>query len=142
MKNLENDIINTINNANFSFSVKAGKPYDFKPTSLTTPLVIVQRLYSKPNNRTFTDKEEYEDFTYQITVLSRIQKDSDNKTVQAYDVVSILSEELVDLIYDEYLMKRHGDLAIKPLSDDNTVMMCAFRVNGIIDLTHEYLYTR
>lgn len=140
--NLENEIIATLNNYDFTFEIKAGKPYDFKPANLVKPLIIIQRIYSKANDRTFTDKEEYEEASYQVTVLSRIQKDIFGNTIQAYDVVGQLSEEVAELLYNRYLMKRQGDFAIKPLSDDNTVLMCAFRVNAMIDLTHEYLYTR
>lgn len=148
MKSIENEIIECIKTSNdFTYTnLEVIEPYSYKEPDFNKIIIVVQEIQNTPNERTFTDKEEYSELGYQISILSRLQRISNEngevRNASPYEVTRTMYFELVDKLYEEFLLTRVGDPLVRPYSADDTVLERVFRVANTIDLEHEYLYRR
>lgn len=156
MKSIEDEIVSYIKSVDdFTFKdIQVIEPYSYKEPDFNKVVIIVQELINSPYEDTFTNKEEHSNLTYQVSILSRVQKleesiENENGEIEVkstnvspYKVTRTVYYELVDKLYDKFLLERVGDPITRAYSLDDTVLERVFRVANVIDLEHEYLYRR
>lgn len=144
MQSIIDDIIMKLREANLEIEVpdeNIDKNYPTSIPSLTKPYIYVSEIANVPNEMTITDKEEYSDLSYQIDVYSK-QQNVNGEFIAADDVVHKLGMKISDVLSSELGLFRIGTNIIMPYSFDNTVQRYVLTFNGVLDLTHGYIYRR
>lgn len=156
MKSIEDEIISYIKSIDdFTFkNIEVIEPYSYKEPDFNKVLIVVQELVNSPYENTFTNKEEHSNLSYQISILSRSQRleeqiEKEDGTIEIkktnvspYKVTRTIYYELVDKLYEKFLLERVGDPLTRTYNLDDTVLERVFRVANVIDLEHEFLYRR
>lgn len=144
MKSLLDDIIKVLSETNFSIPIpieNISTDYPVFTPEFTKPYIYVSEINNTVHERTFTHKEEYSDLSYQIEIYSRQQK-IDDTIVANNDVVRKIAYELDASLSSVLGLLRIGVPVDMPYGYDNTIKRYVLTYNGILDLTHDYIYRR
>lgn len=107
-----------------------------KLPKITYPLITIEEIDNSEDLRYSSNLgEECSSMSFQINFHTR-----DISTMQANEVVHLISQEINKVLGEKLKMVRQGSPVIMPLPADNTILQYSVRYSCVFDILRNIIY--